>query len=351
MSDPELRNQLQELGLTKYQSQAYIAAVKAGQARPNDLVDMSGVPQGRIYGVIDDLAGMGLLEVRSKGRGKVVTAPPPEAVLEDLKHRRINDVTQRIDRVSTDLTDLYDETEAQGDGYVTMVRHEETALRHIRQAIEGAECWLTVSVPATMYRQIEAEITQALANGVTVRLLLSGSTDPPNLSFPSELPVRFRSAVDTFVAADRTYGIYASTHPDKEHQSYLITQDATLVLLLQDYTESIWEASEPIQEDGSFPRHFLDPWRFIINCREDLSAGDSFIATVRGHETENRAEGVWTGEVIDYELSGPVEADYRVAPPAIASITLDTGSETVTVGGWRATIEGVAATSIKLERA
>ncbi|MFB6126221.1 MAG: TrmB family transcriptional regulator [Halolamina sp.] len=351
MTDPQLTNQLQELGLTKYQSQAYIAAVRAGQARPNDLVDMSGVPQGRIYDVIDDLAEMGVIEVRSKGQGKVVTAPPPGAVLEDLKRRRINDVSRRIDQVSADLEGLYDETDAQGEGYVTMVRREETALRHIRRAIEAAECWLVVSVPADIYRRIESEVTQALSDGVTVRLLISGSDDPPNLSFPSALPVRFRSAVDTFVAADRTYGIYASKHPQKEQQPYLITQEATLVLLLQDYTEAIWEASAPIQDGGSFPRRFLDPWRLIVSCRDALTAGDSFVATVRGHETETRAEGVWTGKIVDYELSGPVEADYHVAPPTIASITLDTGTETATVGGWRATIEDIAATSIKLERA
>lgn len=351
MSNRELTSQLQELGLTKYQSETYVAAVQAGQARPNDLVDMSGVPQGRIYDVIDDLSEMGLVEVRSRGQGKVVTAPSPETVLEDLKRRRISDVSQRIDRVSAGLEELYEETDAEPDGYVTMARREETALRHIRRAIEAAECWLTVSVPVATYEKIEAEVTEALADGVTVRLLLSGAGDPPELAFPAGLPVRFRSAVDTFVAADRRYGIYASKHPQKEHQPYLITQEATLVQLLQDYTEGIWATSAPVQTGGALPRCYLDPRRLIVDRRDALDAGEPLTATVTGHRTDSRAEGVWTGTIVDYELAGPVERNYQVAPPTIASLTLDVGDETVTVGGWRATMEDIAATSIRLERA
>jgi sugar-specific transcriptional regulator TrmB len=350
MSNRELTSQLQDLGLTKYQSEAYVAAVQAGQARPNDLVDISGVPQGRIYDVIDDLATMGLVEVRSQGQGKVVTAPPPETVLEDLKQRRINDVSQRIDRVSAGLDELYEETDAEPEGYVTMVRREESALRHVRRAIDAAECWLTISVPVRTYETIEAEVTDALADGVTVRLLLSGDGDPPELGFPPELSVRFRSAVDTFVAADRSYGIYASNHPQKDQRPHLITQEATLVQLLQDYTEGIWATSASLQAGGTLPRCYLDPRRLILDCQAALEAGEPLTATVAGHWTESRSEGVWTGAIVDYELAGPVEREYEVAPPTIASLTLDIGDKTVTVGGWRASMEDIAATSIHLER-
>lgn len=349
MSDPALTNQLQELGLTTYQSKAYVAAVQAGQARPNDLVDMSGVPQGRIYDVIDDLADMGLLEIRSRGQGKVVTAPPPEAVLEDLKRRRVTEVSERIDAVSAGLAELYDETDADTDGYVTMVRRQETALRHVRQAIEAAECWLLVSVSVEVYERIQNEVAEAVADGVSVRLLLSGVDDPPDLEFPESLPVRFRSAADTFVAADRAYGIYASTHPQNDQQPYLITQEATLVQLLQDYTETIWTTSARIQNTASLPRCYFDPRRLIVAHQDALAAGTPFVATVVGYRTDSRTDGTWTGTVVDYELSGPVESDYGIAPPTIASLTLEIDGETLTVGGWHATIEDVAATSITLQ--
>ncbi|ERG97469.1 MAG: putative transcriptional regulator [Haloquadratum sp. J07HQX50] len=350
MVDRELTSQLQELGLTKYQSEAYIAAVQAGEARPTDLVDISGVPQGRIYDVIDDLAKMGLIEVRSHGQGKSITAPSPEPVLEELKHRRIDDISQRIDAVSRGLDNLYEETDAETDGYVTMVSRQETALRHIRQAIDAAECWLILSVPLRMYQEIKVEVAAAVKEGVTVRLLLSGTEDPPELTFPERLAVHFRAVADTFVAADRTYGIYASDHPHKESRSYLITQEATLVLLLQDYTETIWTASARIQDGASLPKCYLDPRRVLIEHRTALDNGEALVATVSGHRTGAQREDTWSGYIVDYELSGPVKADYDVAPPTIASFTLATEDGEITVGGWRATVEDVAATAIELTR-
>lgn len=350
MNDRKLTGRLQELGLTKYQSAAYVAAVQAGEARPADLVDISGVPQGRIYDVIGDLADMGLVEVRSHGRGKLVRAPSPETVLEDLKHRRIEDISRRIDAVSAGLEESHAETDAETDGYVTMARRRETALRHVRRAIDAAECWLTLSVPVDVYETLDSEIAAAAADGVTVRLLLSGTDDPPALSFPEGFPVRFRAAADTFVAADRTYGIYASNHPRRETRSYLITQEATLVLLLQEYTETVWRASARIQDGDSLPRRYLDPRRLLVAHQAALDAGEEFTATVTGHDTDTRSEGTWRGRVTGYELSGPVETDYHVAPPTIASLTLSTDDGETTVGGWRATIEDVAATSIRLSR-
>lgn len=350
MTDRELTSQLQDLGLTKYQSETYIAAVHAGEAQPTDLVDISGVPQGRIYDVIDDLAEMGLIEVRSHGQGKLITAPSPETVLEDLKHRRIDDISQRIDAVSRRLEAMYQETDAETEGYVTMVGRQETALRHIRQAIETAECWLTVSVPVEIYQEIADEVTAAVDRGITVRLLLSGTQDPPDLSFPDGLPVRFRAMADTFVAADRAYGIYASDHPRKESRSYLITQEATLVLLLQDYTETIWTASAQVQDGVSLPRCYLDPRRVLIDYQDTIDAGETLVATVAGHRTDIQREGTWTGHIVDYELRGPVNTNYHVAPPTIASLTLATEEGEITVGGWRATVEDIAATTIQLTR-
>lgn len=349
MTDRELTARLQELGLTKYQSSAYVAAIRAGQARPNDLVDMSDVPQGRIYDVVDDLEEMGLVEIRSRGTGKVVTAPSPEAVLEDLKRRRIDDITDRIDAISSELQHLHEGTDAGSGGYVTMASRRETAVRHVRSAIESAECWLNVSVPTDLYADIDGAVAAAVEDGVTVRLLLSGSDGEPDRSFPAGMAVRYRSAADTFVAADRAYGVYASEHPRAADQQYLITQEPTLVLLLQDYVESVWEASARVQTPASSPGCYLDPRRLIVDRRADLDAGVEPTVVVAGRRTDTHTEGVWRGTIVDYEISGPVETDFRLAPPTVAALVLETDEGTVTVGGWRATIEDVAATRIELE--
>jgi sugar-specific transcriptional regulator TrmB len=352
MTDPALTSQLQDLGLTTYQSEAYVAAVKAGKARPNDLVELSDVPQGRIYDVLADLESMGLVELRSGSRGKVVMAPAPEAVLEDLRERRVAALNSQIESVADGLTELYEEPAAEqgDDGYVTMARRRETALRHISRAIRTAECWLVVAVPADLYERIADDIETAIDGGVTVRLLISGAAEPPDLVYPSAIPVRFRSAVDTVVAADRRYGIYGSGHPRGTDRSYLITQEATLVHLLQDFVQNVWQASAEVQDGRTLPRWYLDPRRLIVNMADELDDDGPFTVSVEGHWTESGAEARLDGRIVDYEISGPVETDFSIAPPTIASVTVDTGERRVTVGGWRATVEDVAASKLHLRR-
>ncbi|MBB6647929.1 TrmB family transcriptional regulator sugar-binding domain-containing protein [Halobellus ruber] len=87
-----------------------------------------------------------------------------------------------------------------------MARCREVALGHIQQAIESARCWVMISVPVDIYREVRAAVATAVEHGVTVRLLLGGAPRPPELTFPDGLLVRFRAMADTFVAADRTRG-------------------------------------------------------------------------------------------------------------------------------------------------
>ncbi|QIO21379.1 TrmB family transcriptional regulator [Haloarcula sp. JP-L23] len=348
MSDSQLTGRLEELGLTSYQSKAYVAAVRSGKATPQDLVDVSGVPQGRIYDVLYDLEEMGLVEIRSRGRGKEIIAPSPEDVLGDLKRRRIDELSDTIDTLSSELRRVHDDTIDVSDDYVTMASREQTALRHIKRAIEAAEYWLVVATSPRIYRQIEPELQAALDGGVTVRLLMSGDDSTVEHTYPEQMSVRSRATADTVVAADRTYGIFGSNHPIQDTQRYLITQESNLVLLLQDYTETVWGASAVVQTGRTFPRRYLDPRRAITDLRSELDDGTRFRATIEGYHTDSHEPDTWEGEIADYELRSEVAIDFSLAPPTVSSLTLSTSDERLTVGGWRATVEDIAATGIEI---
>lgn len=351
MTDRELRQELQDLGLTEYQSKAYVAAVRAGEARPSELVDESGVPQGRIYDVIDALEAMGLVEVRSGSRGKEVSAPSPKVVLEDLKRRRIDDLTETVSAAATELEELHRRTDGEQKSFVSMVKRDETALRHARRSIDAAEYWLTVCLPDERYVELESHLLEAAERGVTVRVLFIGS-DPDEVGrdFPESFHIRHRAAADTFVVADRTYGIFSSKHPAQDRQPYIITQEPNLVLLFQNYGEQVWNASRIVQENTSFPRRYLDPWRAVIDLRERFDAGEQFHAVVRGRRTGHRERGTWEGPIVEYDVGGPVDVDYMSSPPTFATLTVETDEGRVKVGGWKATFEDVAATGVEVSR-
>lgn len=358
MDENEIVDQLQEIGLTKYQSLAYVAAVSLGTATPNELSDASDVPQARIYDVIDELQEMALVEVQERSRSKEIQAPPPEAMLERFKERHIESFSNRIHTIASSLDQIHEHQRSSG-GFVTMVRLQESALRHIRQAIEDAEWWLMMALPVDLYEAVAEEVRAAVTRGVSVRLIVDGkdarNVDPrPGImgpDFPDGIAVRHRPSIDTYAFADRSYAIFNSKHPQEEAQPYIITQEHNLVLLFQHYAEQIWTGSEVIKGDDGLPRRYLDPWRLIVDLKEQLDTQTPLIAEVEGRETHTRRPGRWTGQIVDYGISGPIEADFSSVVPTTAELSVATDDGTVSVGGWKATIEDVAADGIRVRRA
>ena len=259
---------------------------------------------------------------------------------------------EKVESVSTALDQLH-EYEPGSEGFVTMVRHRESAVRHIRRAVENADIFLTMALPVDIYESVADEVRAALDRGVTVRLILDGeeaaAIDPqptrPGPAFPDRMAVRHRPSIDTFAFADRTYGIFNSNHPGEQPQPYIVTQERNLVLLFQNYAEQIWTGSGVVQESATLPRRYLDPWRVIVDLGDRLT-DERLQATVEGREIQSWQPGTWSGEVVDFEIGSPVAVDFHAAIPTMAALTVDTGSEVVTVGGWKATVEDVAAERI-----
>lgn len=352
MSERGLAESLQDLGLTEYQSKAYIAAVTLGTARPRDLVEESGVPQARIYDVIDDLHELGLVEIQERSGGKQVSAPRPETVLQELRHRKVDRLTETVNSAVSGLERLYS-SEGQEEGFVSMVDLRESALRHIRRTIESAEWWLSLALPMDVYDDVETEIADALDRGVTVRLVVpdSDDIDVRSTEFPEALVVRQRALADTMAVADRHYGVSSSDSAEGESQPYIVTQQMNLVFLFQNFYEQFWMASATVQPGRGFPRRYLDPWRAIKEIRPELDAGADLIAEVTGYHNHEEYSGTWEGPIVNYELSGPVEADYTIALPVSAALFLDVDGERVEVGGRKATVAHIAADGLEIRRA
>lgn len=351
MERDDLLERLQELGLTEYQSRAYLAAVHLGTGRPNDLAEASGVPQARIYDVIDDLSDRGLVEVHEQSRGKEISAPPPRAVLEAFKQRRLDQFSETVDSAISGLEQFH-HAEGNSEGFVTMVATRESAIRHVRQAVESAEWWLSLALPVSVYRDVADAIAAALDRGVTVRLVVPEDDEPvgEDLTYPERLHLRRRPLADTMAMADREYGVFSTRSPRGADQPYVVTQESTLVFLFQNYFEQFWPGSTVLQADATFPRRYIDPWRAIVDLRERLRQGETLRATVTGFHNGTKRVGTWEGPIVDYELSGPVPAEYTVVIPAKAALFVEVDGDRWEVGGRKATKAHVAADGLEVSQ-
>jgi sugar-specific transcriptional regulator TrmB len=70
-----------ELGLTSYENQAYWSLLACGPIAAQDLAELSGVPSGRIYDVLESLEANRFVRVQRGSRPKQYIAVEPEIAI------------------------------------------------------------------------------------------------------------------------------------------------------------------------------------------------------------------------------------------------------------------------------
>jgi len=86
--DEEFGLYLRQMGLSEYEANAYLALLRQGTGTAKEIANASGIPQSRIYDVLERLEEKGFVTIQM-GRPKRYGAIEPElAVKQFLKHRR-----------------------------------------------------------------------------------------------------------------------------------------------------------------------------------------------------------------------------------------------------------------------
>src|SRR5262245_22066047 len=98
LSDPE---QLEQVGLTRYERQALMALMLCGVADAATLCREGGVPTSKIYLAMEKLAGLGLVQVQPT-RPKMFAALPSEVVVA----RIVDIVRERSERFASHASEL-----------------------------------------------------------------------------------------------------------------------------------------------------------------------------------------------------------------------------------------------------
>ena len=78
---------LREAGLSKWETQVYLALLELGSTTTGPLVQKSEVPQSKVYGVLDSLNKRGMVSYIVKGKIKYFQASDPEILFSIMKDK------------------------------------------------------------------------------------------------------------------------------------------------------------------------------------------------------------------------------------------------------------------------
>ncbi|MFC7076067.1 TrmB family transcriptional regulator [Haloarcula halophila] len=346
-SDTELVERLQQFGFSETEASVYLAVVERGQATPSTIATAADVSTSYVYDIADTLEQHGVVRVDRHQSPTTIRARPPDAVLGD----RVETMRETISAVDRRFEQPSEEFDA-----LSVVQSRQTLYDRFRQFIDNGESEIFITVPAGVLPEIADELAAAVDRGALVLLAVAGST--------ADLPASMLERVATVVASwergmtvyltvDQSTGIISPSalldwkHGDAEAISF--HNQSVAVAVESAFLGTIWSASAElaVRRPSSLPRTYRGFRASIYDTAVYIRKGTPIRARVSARPTgTNDAFSSLTGDVVDVRQNfiEPTDAEFSME----GSLTLDTGEETVTVGGVGAFLEDYEAAEVTL---
>lgn len=362
LNEQTLRDNLELIGLSSYQADAYVTLLELGTASAVDVANASDVPQGRVYDVIRDLESKEYVETYQKG-SLHARAQDPRKVISELEAQAESTI-----ETAEAISEKWEQPSMENH-QVSVVNQMETVFNWAEEYISEAEEQVLIAASVSQYSKLVGAVRDAFERAVLVNVSLhpdsndehSLLTDEADIFEDAATEVRLREQPGPFMLIcdyeTVCFGPEMVFHPSNEYG--LLTRDYTLGRVFRwYYRTAMWESAESIYRaaESASRREF----RSIRQCIREIQSRQSderMTATVRGRFVSSGEEATVTGHVVNTILdAGPVEDDEGVPaqlnlPGQRAIIELDTGDEHYTIGGWGATHEDIEAEEITIQSA
>ncbi|WP_292380900.1 TrmB family transcriptional regulator [Methanosarcina sp. UBA289] len=259
---------LQDIGLTAYEAAAYISLLKLGVSEANHIGRDADVPYGRIYTVLESLAGKGFVEVQVS-RPKKFRAVDPEMALDSFFETRKSEFEKEI----TVLKGFVEEakqvlktlpTQKRKDEVFWTTAVPESEIRKFAISTYGEIKKSIYIIPPAFGMPIVSsllpEILKAIDRGVKIRLLIS----PRFISLASMLSMqgeenlnKFKRGIEIrlvqnfnscFGIVDDSIVMLFQLHPQDSDRILSVVKiwDAGLAINLGKEFELLWNGGEKL---------------------------------------------------------------------------------------------------------
>ncbi|WP_248908249.1 HTH-type sugar sensing transcriptional regulator TrmB [Halocatena marina] len=343
MNTDDLRRQMEQVGdrfdFGEYEIEAYLAVLDHGELTASEIADRTSIPQPRVYDTVRKLSDRGVVELR-ESRPMRVVALDPEGIFPQIQSSLDEMITGLADRYTTPSR----ETEA-----VSLVKSRPSILRYFEAVIDSAEYELVLSLTPELLSRFEEQLAAVCDAGTAVELLVTPASAAPS---PEEYDytnistiVRARRGITTPVmaVADGTRSVYATQDAltsDTEHYGVIFNRSALGFLVSGFFNTVLWTTATPLATDGHdrpFPRRYAS----IRRCLKDIRELDrEFYVKVKGRDVETGDDRDVTGRITNVAVEPTGE---------VATLTIDTDTGSVTVGGRVAALEDIEAHEIHID--
>ena len=177
----QVKFQLTNMGLNEYQASALAHLMFLGETKATTLSKASGVPNARIYGVLDELSQKGLIIIRP-GRPALYAPLTPQEIADALESATREEIRRELDVIQSyrgefgkvsEKVFLKAGTSEQRTNLIRVISVGEVSLEETKKLYRQSKEKLLISTRAMQYyRDVKDDLVDALERGVDVRLLM-----------------------------------------------------------------------------------------------------------------------------------------------------------------------------------
>jgi len=226
----EVSGALAKLGLSEYESRAYVALVALGSGSANFVAEVSQIPRTSAYKVMKSLEAKGFVREK-QGRPRAFSPVDPS----DLSKRFVSEIEDSFGRIAS-VKDMLSERGVPQLVYTIMGK--DRVLEKIGEMLDKSEQGFVISSPSMIEirRRLGKRFANAVARGVSLTVITS-----PFVKAPRDAKViRRKALIATDVISDGKTALLAA--PDLSACGY--TDNEALSKHLEDFLRIMSESQE-----------------------------------------------------------------------------------------------------------
>ena len=331
MREEEIIEKLQRLGLTKYESLAYITLLKLGPSKATDITKESGIPHTRVYDVLSSLHRKGFVDVM-QGTPRLYKPVNPEVVLEKIKE----EIVQDIEALKESFLELYREVHGEELPEIWTIQGFDNTLERAEYVIRSAKHEALINTPLEFLELLKKEIK---GKRDVIFVIVSNFTEIPDwLKGDNIVLARSGGApwlMASWIIGDMDYALFFGALPQDKRKEKFYSFWAKSPRIIQNYMHWFYtiyfdnsEVIKPLNYEALSKPLSVVNIRTLITILKHAELPRK--AEVVGRIIDTKEPVTLDGEIIDYEYT-----------PLTANVTFRYNGRELKIGGIGSYFEDV----------
>jgi len=246
----ETRRTLREIGLSRYEIDAYVVLLESGQITATEISRKAQVPYSKVYEVLNSLKSKGWIK-SIRGRPSRYYPTPPLDALASAKNRLEEQYKSWEQQVASELQPIYEKRELVEHPEILILHGQQRVIAKLGEIFGKARKEIMIALPQFIKNSVATApiFLQSLQKArVDVKVMVAGEpeswSDLEAFASAGELRIRDQMFGGGIIVDEKEAMLFLG----EEKLSLVIwSNHAGLVKFARDYFQYLWDSSEKIR--------------------------------------------------------------------------------------------------------